>query len=170
MPEEKIYVIFKSPRQEFIFTDRALISVRGSSSIGTKKLTERLDYSEHHISNTRIQSPGLAGTDFDGELAFNLGSYSFGIDVRRDEWENVKPVYRTLIRLQQKQFRESTGLRVFQDILAKAWLQTNDSKSVKDLAFAASTEVVEKFYHISYADIWDQHGKDAWSIVICLIL
>lgn len=153
-------MILKSPREEYIFTDRALISVCGSSSIGTKKITERYDWSHYHVSAVRLKSPGIAGTDFDGELSFNLGSVRLSIDLRRDEWENIKPLYRTLIRLQERHFRDATGLRLFQEVLSKPWIQTADPNSIKDLAFAASAEALDRFFKVSYLEIWEQHGKD----------
>eukprot|EP01040_Poterioochromonas_malhamensis_P014800 gene14800-16442_t len=159
LPEEKIFVILKSPREEYIFTDRGLITVRGNSSIGTKKSVERYDYCQHRVSRVRIQSPGLAGTDYDGELFFQLGGGTISIDIRRDEWEGVKPIYRTLVKLQDRQFREATAYHLFQETLSKAWLQNGDAKVIKDLA-VASDAAVERYFPVSYIDIWEQHSKD----------
>lgn len=159
LPEEKVYVLLKSPREEYIFTDRAFISVKGDSSIGTKKVVQRFEFNEHRVASVRLQTPGYSGTDFDGELYFRLGGYEISIDIRKPEWENVKTIYKTLIRLAEKQTRDAASLKFFQDTIAKAWLQTADGKALKELAFSASAEAYDRFLPISYRDIWELHGK-----------
>eukprot|EP01040_Poterioochromonas_malhamensis_P006205 gene6205-6678_t len=158
-PEEVPYVILKSAREEFIFTDRAFISVKGHSSIGTKKCVDRYNYSAHKISNVRLRTPGLATTDLDGELRFYVGTQDYGIDIRKAEWEGIKPLYRSLLRLEEQQYHDTSVLKLFQEALPKALMQSNDAKTIKDLTFSMAIEAIDRFQPFSYKYIWDSHGK-----------
>ncbi|KAF4316296.1 hypothetical protein BBO99_00002174 [Phytophthora kernoviae] len=101
LPEEEILYSLQSVRQEFSFTNRALIKVTAETSTTTKKLVERLEYKNHRIEDVRFQSTGVV--DRDCELKLKVGSESFSIDITRDQEVEVKGFYKALVLLGHQQ-------------------------------------------------------------------
>jgi hypothetical protein len=58
VPGEKPYVMLKSAKEEFIFTERAFISVMGNSTVGTKKDILRYDYYRYTVGSVTLNTPG----------------------------------------------------------------------------------------------------------------
>ena len=58
LPDETPYVMLKSAKEEYIFTDCAFITVTGNSAFGTKKNVARYEYFENILSGVSLQSPG----------------------------------------------------------------------------------------------------------------
>lgn len=56
--DEKAYSILKSTTEEYIFTDKAYISVKGNSAVGTKKNVTRYEYFDNIFSYVTLQTPG----------------------------------------------------------------------------------------------------------------
>ncbi|RLN51141.1 hypothetical protein BBJ29_009933 [Phytophthora kernoviae] len=101
LPEEEILYSLQSVRQEFSFTNRALIKVTAETSTTTKKLVERLEYKSHRIEDVKFQSTGVV--DRDCELKLKVGSESFSIDIARDQEVEVKGFYKALVLLGHQQ-------------------------------------------------------------------
>jgi hypothetical protein len=57
--DETPYVMLKSAREEFIFTDVAYIAIKGAESIGTKKHVHRYEWHECILSNVTLTTPGM---------------------------------------------------------------------------------------------------------------
>ncbi len=157
LPDEKPYVVLKSPREEYVFTEFAFISIKGHSSVGTKKLITRYEYCDFTWDRVALSSPGLGPTDLDGTLSFTTNGIEHGIDVRKDKWEQIKPVYRTLIKLQRMQHQNRAALQLQKEMLPKVLSSVSDPKQIKDLAFALALESLQTYFPISYKAIWDAH-------------
>ena len=52
--QEKIYFLIKSRKDEYCFTNLALIHVDGESAISAKRLIRRYDYAQHAITQVSI--------------------------------------------------------------------------------------------------------------------
>ncbi len=94
---EKIFFLIKSKTDEYCFTNLALIHVDGTSAISKKRLVKRYDYYKNQFSNVAIETAGTV--DLDCELKFVIGDTSFSIDVDKNEIENLKDIYKTLIKV-----------------------------------------------------------------------
>jgi hypothetical protein len=57
--DETPYVMLKSAREEFIFTDVAYIAIKGHESVGTKKYVHRYEWHECILSNVTLTTPGM---------------------------------------------------------------------------------------------------------------
>ncbi|MCA0374297.1 MAG: PH domain-containing protein [Gemmatimonadetes bacterium] len=92
---EKIYFLIKSKKDEYCFTNLALIHVDGESAISSKRAIKRYDYAVHHFAHVAIETAGTV--DLDVELKFTLDDQQkFTIDVRKDFIEQLKDIYKAL--------------------------------------------------------------------------
>jgi len=92
--QERIFFLIKSKKDEYCFTNYALIHVDGESAISSKRIIKRYDYAHHPIGNVTIETAGTI--DLDIELKFTIGDHIFSIDVRKDHIEQLKDVYKAL--------------------------------------------------------------------------
>ncbi len=91
---EKIYFIIKSKKDEYCFTNLALIHLDGESAISSKRVLRRYSYATHEISNVFLETAGTV--DLDVEIKFQIGGVSFSIDVDKRQLEQVKDLYKAL--------------------------------------------------------------------------
>ena len=92
---EKIFFLIKSKKDEYCFTNLALIHVDGDSAISSKRVIHRYDYSSYHFSQVSIETAGTI--DLDIELKFTLNEDKrFSIDVRKNFIEQLKDIYKAL--------------------------------------------------------------------------
>ncbi|MGL4799088.1 MAG: PH domain-containing protein, partial [Cellulosilyticaceae bacterium] len=105
---EKIYFIIKSKTDEYCFTNLALIHVDGTNAISSKKTLRRYEYYENEISNVLLETAGTV--DLDAEIKFGIGSVHLSIDVDKKQIEQLKDLYKTLIRIAQITRQNKTHL------------------------------------------------------------
>lgn len=96
---EKIYFVIKSKTDEYCFTNKALIHLDGNSALSKKRTLYRYNYATHRISNPRIETAGTI--DLDLELKFTIGSDEFSIDVHKKFVEEIKDIYKALIKIEE---------------------------------------------------------------------
>ena len=104
---EKIYFLIKSKKDEYCFTNLALIHVDGDSAVSSKRSIKRYEFSRHHVSGVSIETAGTV--DRDVELKFHIDSLAFSIDVRKDFIEALKDIYKALIAIGHQQIRDHTA-------------------------------------------------------------
>lgn len=102
---EQIFFLIKSKKDEYCFTNLALIHVDGDSAVSSKRSIKRYDYSSHRISNVSIETAGTL--DMDIELKFNLDDTRFSIDVKKTFIEQLKDIYKALISIGKQQQRDA---------------------------------------------------------------
>lgn len=94
---EKIFFLIKSKMDEYCFTNLALIHVDGTSAMSKKRTVKRYDYYRFPITNVTIETAGTI--DLDCEIKFNIGDVFFSIDVDKNQIEQLKDLYKSLIRI-----------------------------------------------------------------------
>ncbi|WP_101843142.1 PH domain-containing protein [Halobacillus sp. Marseille-P3879] len=94
---EKIYFLIKSKADEYCFTNKALIHVDGTSATSKKRTLRRYPYYTHTFSSIELETAGTI--DLDVEIKFNLGSEEFDIDVHKKFIEEVKDLYKSLLKI-----------------------------------------------------------------------
>ena len=102
---EQIFFLIKSKKDEYCFTNLALIHVDGDSAISSKRSIKRYDYATHPISKVTIETAGTL--DMDIELKFVLESTVFSIDVKKTFIEQLKDIYQALITIGKQQQRDA---------------------------------------------------------------
>lgn len=98
---EKIFFLIKSKKDEYCFTNLALIHVDGESAISSKRSIKRYEYAHHSIDRVTIETAGTI--DLDVELKFSLDGAAFSIDVRKNFIEPLKDIYKALITISRQQ-------------------------------------------------------------------
>jgi hypothetical protein len=102
---EKIFFLIKSRKDEYCFTNLALIHVDGDSAVSSKRRVKRYDYASHEISQVSIETAGTI--DLDIELKFVLnGSIPFSLDIQKNFIEALKDIYKVLTTIAQIQAKE----------------------------------------------------------------
>lgn len=94
---EKIYFLIKSKADEYCFTNLALIHVDGKSATSSKRTLRRYEYSHNTFKNVALETAGTV--DLDVEIKFQLGNEVFSIDVHKKFIEELKDLYKSLIRI-----------------------------------------------------------------------
>ncbi|MGV3710484.1 MAG: PH domain-containing protein [Gemmatimonas sp.] len=102
---EKIHFLIKSKKDEYCFTNFALLHVDGESAISSKRKIKRYDYFQYPISSVVIETAGTI--DLDVELKFAIGDAVFSIDVRKDYLEALKDIYKALHTIGKLQQRDA---------------------------------------------------------------
>ena len=101
---EKMFFLIKSRKDEYCFTNLALIHVDGDSAVSSKRTIKRHDYADSVIERVTIETAGTV--DMDVELKFSIGGTAFSIDVRKQFLEQLKDVYKALIAIGRLQARD----------------------------------------------------------------
>jgi hypothetical protein len=94
---EKIYFVIKSKKDEYCFTNLALIHLDGDSALSSKRILKRYSYSSYSISNVLLETAGTV--DMDVEIKFVIGDTPFSIDVRKSQLEQLKDLYKALYKI-----------------------------------------------------------------------
>jgi hypothetical protein len=102
---EQIFFLIKSKKDEYCFTNLALIHVDGDSAVSSKRSIKRYDYASCQVSNVSIETAGTL--DMDIELKFSLDSTVFSIDVKKSFIEQLKDIYKALISIGKQQRRDA---------------------------------------------------------------
>lgn len=101
---EKIFFLIKSKKDEYCFTNLALIHVDGDSAVSSKRMIKRYEYVTQRIGYVAIETAGTL--DMDVELKFSIGESAFSIDVKKSFIEQVKDIYKALIAIGKQQTRD----------------------------------------------------------------
>lgn len=104
---EKIFFLIKSKKDEYCFTNLALIHVDGDSAVSSKRMIRRYDYSSYEVENVMLETAGTI--DMDIELKFYLGEKAFSIDVKKTFIEQLKDIYKALITMNKLQNRDEVA-------------------------------------------------------------
>ena len=158
LPDEQVYAILKSFKEDYIFTDCALITRRGHSTIGTKKHVFRYDYCEFSFSGVSLRTPGIATLDRDGVLRFFISGEQHEVDIRKDEWPKVLPLYHGLIALQRAQHMNAATAAMQREILGKVVFNVDPGQALEAVS-AFATEQISKYQPVSYKHILEFYLK-----------
>ena len=102
---EQIFFLIKSKKDEYCFTNLALIHVDGDSAVSSKRSIKRYDYASHEVSSVSIETAGTL--DMDVELKFKLDNVMFSIDIKKTFIEQLKDIYKALISIGRQQQRDA---------------------------------------------------------------
>jgi Bacterial PH domain/YvbH-like oligomerisation region len=96
---EKIYFLIKSKADEYCFTNQALIHLDGTSATSKKRLLHRYSFHKNRISHVTLETAGTV--DLDVEIKFKIGDQIFSIDVNKKHLEELKDLYKALVKIEE---------------------------------------------------------------------
>lgn len=95
--EEKIFFLIKSKKDEYCFTNKALLHIDGETAISSKRLLKRYEYEHNTFSNVMLETAGTI--DLDAEIKFKIEDTVFSIDVEKAQIEQLKDLYKALFEI-----------------------------------------------------------------------
>lgn len=105
---EQIFFLIKSKKDEYCFTNRALIHVDGASAVSSKRVLKRYEYSHYTFRHVLLETAGTI--DLDAEIKFQLGEEYFSIDVDKQQIEQLKDLYKALFEIAHQQYLNMVSL------------------------------------------------------------
>jgi hypothetical protein len=150
--EEKIYFLIKSKVDEYCFTNRALIHLDGTSAASKKRMLRRFSYATHKIEDVLLETAGTI--DMDVELKFSIGGAGYSIDVHKKHIEQVKDIYKALIRISEIQHEGAQSLEN-----ARIALDTAANTLGRASSGASVVESFKELTHTSYAWLTNAREK-----------
>ncbi|GAB6168343.1 PH domain-containing protein [Clostridium carnis] len=151
---EKIFFMIKSRTDEYCFTNLALIHVDGTSVVSKKRLVKRYDYYKNVIQKVYLETAGTV--DLDCEIKFIIGEEGFSIDVNKSQIEQLKDLYKSLIRIGQIVQENEIMLQKTEESLNIAATACSSSK-IQD------GDIVNLFKNINeYSFNWIKEGRKTY--------
>lgn len=147
---EKIFFVIKSKADEYCFTNTALIHLDGSSAMSKKRMLRRKTYASHPLSEVFLETAGTV--DLDVEIKFHMGDSKYSIDVTKKQLEQLKDLYKALLRIAsiQKENRQMHSYALKSLDLAAQSLPRNHSTE-------ASSEQFKHLNEYSFTWMQEQH-------------
>lgn len=156
MPHETPYVLMKSAKKEFLFTDHGLIISSGEAAVGTKRLVRRYNWFEVIVKNVMFETAGYSVTDLDCEVKFTIGNESISIDCKKQDDANARILVALLSDLARCQARNAQRLKLAEATLTRTVF--NSSHLNGDAEERANiTALVNEFDPESYAPVFQRH-------------
>ena len=129
--DEKIFFLIKSKKDEYCFTNRALIHVDGDSAVSSKRMLKRYEYYKYPISHVYLETAGRI--DLDIEIKFHMGDEKFSVDVDKNQLDQLKDLYKALYNISSIM---SSNLDAYREALESissslSLLQAGKSESVE---------------------------------------
>ncbi|MEH6941690.1 PH domain-containing protein [Bacillus sp. JJ722] len=163
---EKIYFLIKTKADEYCFTNLALIHVDGASAVSSKSTLKRYPYSLHKISNVLLETAGKI--DMDVEIKFSIGDVNFDIDVRKDQLEQLKDLYKSLLQIEEITHENEVLLDTATNSLDKAvsilqHSRTDDQKlastltDLTEFSFKWLTEAREQYHVKDFGAVFEKY-------------
>ncbi|GAB4450507.1 MAG: PH domain-containing protein [Anaerolineae bacterium] len=150
---EKIFFLIKSKTDEYCFTNRAMIHVDGTSAMSKKRTLRRYDYYAFAIGNVMLETAG--NLDRDIEIKFTMGQQDYSIDVDKKHLEELKDLYKALLKIGQMQHENGQYLQYARKSLEAASATVNRA--------AGDTSLEEQFKAINqYAFTWLRQTHDTY--------
>lgn len=163
---EKIYFLIKSKSDEYCFTNQALLHLDGTSAVSKKRSLKRYSYYDHAISDVLLETAGTV--DLDVEIKFTIGSERFSIDVHKKFIEELKDLYKALIKISEitKENEESIdfaqqSLNLASSTLGRSSLRETDIvesfKEINEMAFQWLLDSRKKFRVKDFGYVFEKY-------------
>lgn len=164
--QEKIYFLIKTKADEYCFTNLALIHVDGESAVSSKRTLKRYPYSQHTISDVLLETAGKI--DLDVEIAFKLGTINFQIDVQKDQIEQLKDLYKSLLRIAEMTYENAIVTDMANQSLDKAAAILQNSRTsdialadqytkLTDFGFTWMTSVRNQYHVKDFGEVFEKY-------------
>lgn len=163
---EKIYFLIKTRADEYCFTNLALIHVDGQSAVSSKRVLKRYPYYQYTISDVLLETAGKL--DLDVEIKFKMGKQEFDIDVQKNQIEQLKDLYKSLLRISEITYENKAYIEMGNESLNKAanilqYSKTDANKLVDsyqkltDFGFTWLTSVKNQYYIKDFGDVFEKY-------------
>lgn len=139
---EKIYFLIKSKSDEYCFTNKGLIHVDGATAVSKKRNLYRYEYYLNRIAAVSLETAG--NIDLDVEIKFAIGPKSFSIDVDKKQLEQLKDLYKALIRISEYQRENDMFLTKGNESIESA-LQAISTTKIADVSLSKEFKEINEY-------------------------
>lgn len=153
---EKIYFLIKTKSDEYCFTNLAVIHVDGESAVSSKRVLKRYPYAQHKITNVMLETAGKI--DLDVEIKFTIGNIAFDIDVKKSQIEQLKDLYKALVRISEINYENELALGFSNQSLDRAVQSIQSSRSEEASVFESYKGIAEFTFK------WLKTNKDQYTV------
>ena len=153
---EKIYFLIKTKSDEYCFTNLALIHVDGENAVSSKRVLKRYPYAQYKITNVLLETAGKI--DLDIEIKFTIGDVSFDIDVKKSQIDQLKDLYKALVRISEINYENNLALGYAHQSLDRAVQSIQSSRSEEASVFESYKSITEFTFE------WLKTNKDQYSV------
>lgn len=150
---EKIFFLIKSKTDEYCFTDRALIHLDGTSAVSKKRMLHRYPYFKYRFHRVLLETAGTV--DLDVEIKFHLGEQSFSIDVTKNQIEQLKDLYKALLKIAEIQ-DENVALHQLADTALQQGIAALGRSHRSDAPIDQQVRAVTEY---SWGWLSENHGR-----------
>lgn len=163
---EEIYFLIKSKSDEYCFTNKALIHVDGANAVSKKRNLYRYEYYLNNIGNVSLETAGTV--DLDVEIKFSIGEKYFSIDVDKKQLEQLKDLYKALIKISQikaenaiRLEHSTQTLQIATQVMGSNRVENsnigNDFKQINEYAFDWISKAREAFIVKDFGEIFQKY-------------
>lgn len=160
---EKIFFLIKSKKDEYCFTNFALIHVDGDSAVSSKRMIKRYEYAKSFIDHVAIETAGTI--DMDVELKFTIADVGFSIDVRKNHLEALKDIYKTLISISKRQSMDEAcrdNVKLTLEVTSNLYKITSATSAdvlqqYKELLNQVNTSMLVTYTKRDYTDVFNKY-------------
>jgi Bacterial PH domain/YvbH-like oligomerisation region len=156
--DEKIYFLIKTKADEYCFTNLAIIHVDGESAISSKRTLKRYPYAQYPISNVLLETAGKI--DMDVEIKFTVGNITFDIDVQKNQIEQLKDLYKSLLRIEEMTYENNKYREMGLQSLDRAVTILQNSRTDDDKLAATYKELTDFSFNWMTSLHHKYHAKD----------
>jgi hypothetical protein len=164
--DEKIYFLIKSKTDEYCFTNKGLLHLDGTSAVSKKRTLRRYHFHTHKISHVTLETAGTV--DLDVEIKFHIGGIEFSIDVHKKFIEEIKDLYKALLKISEITHENTIKLEFAEKSLELASSTLNrvssnennivqNFKELNDTAFNWLVNTREKYNVKDYGEIFERY-------------
>lgn len=154
--QEKIYFLIKSKSDEYCFTNLALIHLDGTSAMSKKRTLRRFPYSSNKITAVSLETAGTV--DLDVEIKFTIGSQGYSIDVHKKHIEELKDLYKALVKIAEITHENEISLDFAKQSL-------NTAQSTLGRITGIQADVAAQFQRINqFAFDWLKESKEKYVV------
>lgn len=161
---EKIYFLIKSKSDEYCFTNLGLIHLDGASAMDKKRMLKRYAYKSNPITNVRLETAG--NIDLDVEIKFGLGSLNYSIDVDKKQIEQLKDLYKALVKISSIQESNeqlldiaNESIQITSEVLGgnKTAPVSDDFEKISNYIFNWKTKAVSEYVRADYGTVFEKY-------------
>lgn len=164
--DEKIFFLIKSKSDEYCFTNKALIHVDGTSAVSKKRMLRRYDYYKNKITNVALETAGTI--DLDIEIKFKIGAEDFSVDVHKKHIDELKDLYKALIKISEIQSDNESYLAYVKQSLDIASTTLNrtegkdsrlseEFKEINQHVFSVLSESKDKYIVKDFGEVFEKY-------------
>ena len=154
LPNEKLYILLKSIKGEYMFTNQACIISYGEAAAGKKRNINRFDYFLHKLRNVSFETAGMSITDQDCEIKFRIGTIDLSIDIKKAEIDQAVIVYRALLQLSLDQQKDEMRLDFTRASLTQSYLHFQEELKAEN-HMKLIDQVISRFNPVSYHEVME---------------